>query len=108
MNIGCIWRAPIQPSFGWVGFLTFTSRGRVVGLQNTHPITRPPQETRLGWGTLRTVGWATRVLLSAKTYAGTNTSLTASSPTTSLFTNRSGGRAAAKYGLPPPSTNGRK
>jgi hypothetical protein len=40
--------------------------------------------------------------------AGTHVTRTASSPTRSLEMMRSGGRAPAKYGLPLPSTKGRK
>src|SRR5881275_1617072 len=44
----------------------------------------------------------------SRAQAGTQVSRIASSPTRSLPRMRSGGRAPAKYGLPPPRTNGRK
>jgi Transposase IS200 like len=54
MNIGC----PIQPSFGWVGILTFTSRGEWLACKTAiaHPAKPTPEQTQLGWGTLRMLG----------------------------------------------------
>lgn len=49
-----------------------------------------------------------RARQAVRDYTGTYVSLIASSPMRSLSTRRSGGWAPAKYGLPRPSTTGRR